>query len=93
MTQCQDEFRNLSGWVSEILTASRIDINFFWKSHEKAYVHNFPTMYIMGGVNVFEMGQINDFVQILGLKTTISADTFLDHLALEGSVIPKLEIL
>ena len=90
MTQCQDEFRNLSGWVTEI---SRIDINFFWKSHEKAYVHNFPTMYIMGGVNVFEMGQINDFVQILGLKTTISADTFLDHLTLEGSVIPKLEIL
>ena len=28
-TQCKDEFRNLSGCVTEILTASRININFF----------------------------------------------------------------
>ena len=28
-TQCKDEFRNLSGCVTEILTASRIDIIFF----------------------------------------------------------------
>ena len=29
MTQCKDEFRNLSGCVTEILTASRINIIFF----------------------------------------------------------------
>ena len=36
------------------------------------------------------IGQINDFVQILGLKTPISLDTFHDHLTLEGSGTPKL---
>ena len=36
MTQCQDEFRNLSGCVTEILTASRIHILFFRKYFEKA---------------------------------------------------------
>ena len=34
--------------------------------------------------NIFEMGQINDFVQILGLKTPIFVDTFLDHLTLSN---------
>ena len=29
----------------------------------EAEIHSFPTMYIMGGVNIFEMGQIDDFVQ------------------------------
>ena len=48
-TQCKDEFRNLSGCVTEILTASRINIFFFGKYHEKAEIHSFPTMYIMGG--------------------------------------------
>ena len=48
-TQCKDEFRNLSGCVTEILTASRINIVFFGKYHEKAEIHSFPTMYIMGG--------------------------------------------
>ena len=37
-----------------------------------------------------EMGQINDFVQILGLKTPIFADTFPDLLTLEDSGTPKL---
>ena len=32
-------------------------------------------MYIMGGVHMVEMGQINDFVEMLGLKTPISVDT------------------
>ena len=32
-TQCKDEFRNLSGCVTEILTASRINIIFFEKYH------------------------------------------------------------
>ena len=48
-TQCQDEFRNLSGCVPEILTASRIKKIFFQKYHEKAEIHGFPTMYIKGG--------------------------------------------
>ena len=39
-------------------------------------------------VNMVEMGQIKDFVQILGLKTPISA--FLDHLTLEDTGTPKL---
>ena len=41
------------------------------------------------------MGQINDFVQILGLKTPIFVDTFLDHLTLSNhnscSKPPNLE--
>ena len=35
MTQCQDEFRNLSGCVTEILTASRINIFFFENTMRK----------------------------------------------------------
>ena len=46
-----------------------------------------------GGTYMVKMGQINEFVQILGLKTPISADIFLDHLPLKGSGTPKLEIL
>ena len=38
----------------------------------KAKIHSFPTMYILGGVDVVEMGQIKVFVQELGLKTTKS---------------------
>ena len=38
-----------------------------------------------------KMGQKNDFVQILGLKTQISVDTFLDHLTLEGAGAPNFE--
>ena len=46
---------------------------------------------ISWGVNVVIMGQINDFIQILGLKTPISAETFLDHLTLEGAGTPNFK--
>ena len=37
-------------------------------------IHSFPTMYILGGVDVVEMGQIKVFVQELGLKQWFLAD-------------------
>jgi len=48
-TQCQDEFRNLSGCVLKILTAGRIlQISIAWCQIE-AEIHSFPTMYGKGG--------------------------------------------
>ena len=45
MTQCQDEFRNLSGCVLKILTTGRIlQISIDWCQIE-AEIHSFPTMY------------------------------------------------
>ena len=46
----------------------------------KAKIHSFPTMYILGGVDVVEMGQIKVFVQKLGLKQGFLADTNMDYL-------------
>ena len=49
MTQCRDEFRSLSGSVTEILTACRMHkILFAWCQIE-AEIRGFPTMYINGG--------------------------------------------
>ena len=49
MTQCQDEFRNLSGCVIKILTAGRIlQISIAWCQIE-AEIRSFPTMYGKGG--------------------------------------------
>ena len=49
MTQCQDEFRSLSGSVPEILTACRmLQILIAWCQIE-AEIRGFPTMYINGG--------------------------------------------
>ena len=49
MTQCQDEFRNLSGCVIKILTAGRIlQISISWCQIE-AEIRSFPTMYGKGG--------------------------------------------
>ena len=49
MTQCQDEFRNLSGCVLKILTAGRIlQISIAWCQIE-AEIRSFPTMYGKGG--------------------------------------------
>ena len=90
-TQCKDEFRNLSGCVPEILTASRIDIIFFLNTIRKLLSIAFQPCISLGGVHMVEMGQKNDFVQILGLKTQISADTFLDHLTLEGARTPNFK--
>ena len=49
MTQCQDEFRSLSGCVPEILTACRMhQILIAWCQID-AEIRGFPTMYTMGG--------------------------------------------
>merc|ERR1719479_115956 len=49
MTQCQDEFRNLSGCVIKILTGGRIlQISISWCQIE-AEIRSFPTMYGKGG--------------------------------------------
>ena len=48
-TQCQDEFRSLSGCVPEILTACRmLQISIAWCQND-AEIRGFPTMYINGG--------------------------------------------
>ena len=48
-TQCQDEFRSLSGSVPEILTACRMhQISIPWCQND-AEIRGFPTMYTMGG--------------------------------------------
>ena len=50
-------------------------------------IHSFPTMYILGGggggLDVVEMGQIKVFVQELGLKQGVLADTNIDYLTSE----------
>ena len=46
-------------------------------------IHSFPTMYILGGVDVVEMGQIKVFVQKSGLKQGFLADTNMDYLTSE----------
>ena len=86
MTQFQDEFRSLSGPVPEILTACRmLQILIAWCQNE-AEIRGFPTMCIIGGVNIVKIGEKHDFVQILGLKTPISSDRNFEHLTSEGSV-------
>ena len=92
MTQCQDEFRSLSGCVHEILTACRmLQISIAWCQND-AEIRGFPTMYTMGGVNIVKIGEKHDFVQILGLKTPISVDRNFEHLTSEGSVTRNFEI-
>ena len=49
MTQCQDEFRSLSGSVTEILTACRMHKIFIAWCQIEAEIRGFPTMYINGG--------------------------------------------
>ena len=54
----------------------------------KAKIHRFPTMYILGGVDVVwmdvvEMGQIKVFVQELGLKQGFLECTNMDYLTSE----------
>ena len=63
-TQCQDEFRNLSGCVIKILTGGRIlQISISWCQIE-AEIRSFPTMYGKGGgVYVVKIGEIKVFVQ------------------------------
>ena len=80
MTQCQDEFRNLSGCVLKILTGGRIlQISIAWCQIE-AEIRSFPTMYGKGGVDVVKIGEIKVSVQKLCLKQGFFKDTNLDHL-------------
>ena len=73
-TQCQDEFRSLSGCVPETLMACRmLQISIAW-CQNNAEIRGFPTMYIIGGVGMVKIGKKHDFVQILGLKTPFSVD-------------------
>ena len=48
-TQCQDEFRNLSGCVLKILTASRMLQISIARCQIEPEIHSFPTMYGKGG--------------------------------------------
>ena len=67
-TQCQDEFRNLSGCVIKILTAGRIlQISIAWCQIE-AEIRSFPTMYGKGGGRCGKIGEIEVSVQKLSLK-------------------------
>ena len=63
---------------SKILTACRMLQISIAHRQMKAKIHSFPTMYILGGVDVVEMGQIKVFVQELGLKQGFLADTNID---------------
>ena len=92
-TQCLDEFRSLSGSVTEILTACRmLQILIAWCQIE-AEIHTFPTMYIYGGVNMVKIGEKHEFVQISGLKTPISVARNFEHLTSKGCVAQNFEIL
>ena len=84
-TLCKYECMILSHDGSKILTACRMLQISIAHRQMKAKIHSFPTMYILGGVDVVEMGQIKVFVQELGLKTSISAERNLDLLTLAGS--------
>ena len=49
-------------------------------------------MYILGGVDVVEMGQIKVFVQELGLKQGFLADTNMDYLTSELPGTPNFKV-
>ena len=83
----------LSHGGSKILTACKMLQISIAHRQMKAKIHSFPTMYILGGVDVVEMGQIKVFVQELGLKTSISAERNLDLLTLEGLGPTNFEVL
>ena len=88
-TQCQDEFRSLSGSVTEILTAWRmLQILIAWCQIQDE-IHTFPTMYIMGGGNMVKIGQKHDFFLILGLKTPIQWTNIL-NIWLRRGLWPKI---
>ena len=62
-TLCKYEFMIQSHDVIKILTACRMLQISIAQRHTKAKIHSFSTMYILGGVDVVEMGQIKVFVQ------------------------------
>ena len=55
-------------------------------------IHSFPTMYILWGVDVVEMGQFKVFVQELGLKQGFLADTNMDYLTSECRRMPNFKV-
>ena len=55
-------------------------------------IHSFPTRYILGGVDVVEIGQIKVFVQELGLKQGFLADTNMDYLTSEWHGTPNFKV-
>ena len=69
----------LSHDVSKILTACRMLQISIAHRQMKAKIHSFPTMYILGGVDVVEMGQIKVFVQELGLKRWFLVDANINY--------------
>ena len=51
---------------------------------QKAEMHSFPNMPIMGGVALVEVGRKKDFLQKSAEKTAFLRDTNRDHVTLEG---------
>ena len=77
---------------SKILTTCRmLQISIAYRQM-KAKIHSFPTMYILGGVDVVEMGQINVFVQELCLKQWFLADTNMDYPTSEWPETPNFKV-
>ena len=92
MTQCQDEFRSLSGSVTEILTACRMhQILIAWCQIE-AEIRGFPTMYTMRGGKYSKNWRKTWFCPNFRPKTPISVDRNFEHLTSEGSVTQNFEI-
>ena len=85
MTRSQINPEFLFHIVHKNLTACRMLQISIARCQKEGEIPSFPTMYILGGVDVVEMGQIRVFVQELGLKTPISAEQNLDLLTLAGS--------
>ena len=79
ITQCQDEFRYLSGCVKKILTASRMLQISIARCQIESEIHSFPAMYGKGGVDVVKIGEIKVSVQKICLKQGFFEDTNLDH--------------
>ena len=85
MTQSQYRVSLLSPDVSKILTACRFKKTLMLGYVQKAEMHSFLNMPIMGGgVDLVEVGQKKDFLQKSAEKTAFLRDTNRDHLTLEG---------
>ena len=62
-THCEVMDGSHSQSVTKILTAYWSKKTYFWHGARKAEMHSFPTMCIMGGVRLVEMGQNSDFLK------------------------------
>ena len=81
MMQSQYRVSLLSPGVSKILTACRFKKTLMLGYVQKAEMHSFPNMPIMGWVALVEVGQKKDFLKKNCLKTGFLRDTNLDCLA------------